>query len=236
MINGWNCLNCKIYNDILTDHCISCRADKPDWLTAELQCLAEIKRGIFIARISHYTSLTLEKENMTPQEELFSKFYNQEKILVKDMDRDQLRTHRDELSIIAFEAKARLGAIDDEARERNKSVKNKDWLITTDTTDLSRDAINAPKIRQARMSKMDKLRDQLLAAGLDEDTVKQMMRDLETKATEKDANAITFKAAKSPIPNEFKTPVQERIDEAKRIGIIEPDKNGDDDNPFAKLF
>ena len=253
MINNWNCPVCKIYNDILTNNCISCQHDKPDWLTFELQCIAEIKRGIFLARItaphwglldSHSISELLDSNTedterndheVTPQEELFAKFYNQEKILVRDMDIAKLREHRDELAVIAFEAKARLGAVDDEARERNKKSPNKEWLVTTDTSDLSKDAINAPKIRAKRMSKLDQLRTQLLAANIDEETVNQMIRDLEKKATESNVNAITFKPVKSSVnsnvPSEFKTPVQERITEAKEQGVIT-----DSDNPFAKLF
>ena len=136
---------------------------------------------------------------MTPQEELFSKFYNHEKILVKDMDVVQLREHREELSKIAFEAKARLVASDDEGRERKAKNGNKEWLVTTTESDVSSDAINAVKVRAARMSKMDKLREQLLAAGIDGDTVKEMIANLERKATDKTAKAITFRSDKAKV-------------------------------------
>ncbi len=129
---------------------------------------------------------------MTPQEELFAKFYNQEKILVKDMDTVQLREHREQLSQIAFEAKARLVAADDEGRDRNAKTKGKEWLVTVDSTVVSSDAINAVKQRAARMSKMDKLRMQLLTAGIDEDTVKEMVANMERKATEKNLKTVTF--------------------------------------------
>jgi hypothetical protein len=129
---------------------------------------------------------------MTPQEELFAKFYNQEKILVKDMDVTTLREHRDELSKIAFEAKARLVAADDETRERGSKTKNKEWLVTTDTSQSSTDAINAVQARAKRLSKMDKIQKDLLAAGIDEETVKEMVRNLERKATEKQVKTITF--------------------------------------------
>ena len=129
---------------------------------------------------------------MTEQEELFAKYYNQEKILVKDMDVVQLREHREELAQIAFEAKARLVATDEESRERNSKSKNKEWLLSADNSQANSDAINAVAVRKARMSKMDKMRMQLLAAGIDEDTVKEMVKTLERKATEKDVKAITF--------------------------------------------
>ena len=130
---------------------------------------------------------------MTPQEELFAKFYNHEKVLVKDMDHIVLREHREQLQTIAFEAKARLVAADDETRERKAKTSNKEWLVT-DTTqpyDVSA-AINVVKTRQARMTKMDKLRDQLQKAGIDEATIKEMVGNLEKKATDSKLKTVTF--------------------------------------------
>jgi helix-turn-helix protein len=39
---------------------------------------------------------------------------------------------------------------------------------------------------------MDKIQKDLLAAGIDEETVKEMVRNLERKATEKQVKTITF--------------------------------------------
>jgi len=192
MLEGWTCSNCKFENDLLTNNCRICKLYKPDWITEEFQAKIEIQRDIFIGRIESYIIELIDKDNMTPQEELFAKFYNQEKILVKDMDVSTLREHRDELSKIAFEAKARLVATDDEGRERNSKTKNKEWLVTADSSQVNSDTLNVVKTRAARMSKMDKLRSQLLTAGIDEDTVNEMVKNLERKATEKDVKAITF--------------------------------------------
>jgi hypothetical protein len=162
--------------------------------------------------------------NMTEQEELFAKFYNQDRILVRDMDAVQLREHRDELSKIAFEAKARLVATDDEVRERNlKVTKNKEWLTTTDANHVDTDAINVVAARKSRLSKMDKMRAQLLGAGIDEDTVNEMVKNLERKATEKDVKAITFN-----VPS-----VEQKI---VVVAAIKADSN--DDKPFnpSSLF
>jgi len=131
--------------------------------------------------------------NMTQQEELFAKFYNHEKILVKDMDHIQLREHREELQTIAFEAKARLVAADDENRERKAKSSNKEWLVTDAKPDYDvSNAINVVKQRAARMSKMDKIRDGLEKAGLDEDTIRTMISGLEKKATDQKLKTITF--------------------------------------------
>jgi hypothetical protein len=137
--------------------------------------------------------LTAKEVGMTPQEELFAKFYNHEKVLVKDMDVSQLREHREELQKIAFEAKARLVAADDEARERKAKTNNKEWLVTDAKPDYDvSNAINVVKKRAERMSKMDKLRKQLETAGIDEATIKEMIGNLEKKATEGKLKTVTF--------------------------------------------
>lgn len=130
---------------------------------------------------------------MNDDEKLFAKFYNEEKVLVKDMDASQLRQHREELSKIAFEAKARLVAADDELREKkSKDKKSKEWLVSTENTQTSSDAIAAVKTRTARMSKMDKLRADLRKSNIDEATINDMIRNLERKATDSNLKAITF--------------------------------------------
>lgn len=147
-------------------------ANSPDWLMA---------------------ALAAKELSMNPQEELFAKFYNHEKVLVKDMDHIQLREHREELQKIAFEAKARLVAADDESRERKAKTANKEWLVT-DTAqpyDVSA-AISVVKTRASRMSKMDKLRKQLQDAHIDESTINEMVRNLESKATDGKLKTVTF--------------------------------------------
>lgn len=136
--------------------------------------------------------LRREQQQMTPEEELFSKFYNHEKILVKDMDIIQLREHREELSKIAFEAKARLRASDDETRDRTAKTKTKEWLTSIEGDQSTSDVINVVEARKKRMSKMDKLRKDLLAGGIDEATVNEMIKNLEKKATDSNLKTVTF--------------------------------------------
>lgn len=130
---------------------------------------------------------------MTPQEELFAKFYNEHKILVKDMDFVQLRENREMLSLIALEAKAKVVAADDELRERKAKTNNKEWLVT-DTQqpyDVSA-AINVVEKRKTRMNKIEKLELQLRESGLDDATVKSMIRNIEGKVTDGRLKTITF--------------------------------------------
>lgn len=130
---------------------------------------------------------------MTEQEELYAKFYNMGKVLVVDMDTIQLREHIETLSQIAFEAKATLAAAHDELRERKAKTTKREWTLTPTGPDANvTDAINAVKIRKDRMSKMDRLALQLRGAGIDEETVKEMVTNLERKATEKSLKTVTF--------------------------------------------
>jgi hypothetical protein len=170
---------------------------------------------------------------LTEQEQLFAKFYNAEKLLVKDMEDFQLREHRDELRKIAFEAKARAVAADDEDRDRRAKTKNKEWLLTPDTNETRvTDAINAPKLRQKRMSQLDKMRAQLLAAHMDEATVDEIIKGMEKKATEKDTNALKF-----PKVKETPAPVFGKPPEEKQVATEEPKENGESKpNPFSKFF
>jgi len=142
--------------------------------------------------------------NMTPNEELFAKYYNRGKILVKDMDDTSLREHRASLQEIAVEAKATLLAADDEIRERSakKRGKDKEWLVSVDTdhSQATADALNNIKTRTQRLSKIDKIRRDLLATGIDEDTVNEMVRNMERKATEQNLKAISFNKPKIEQP------------------------------------
>ena len=145
---------------------------------------------------------------MNAEEELFAKFYNEEKILVKDMDFIQLREHREELSKVAFEARARLTAADESIREKKAKSSSKEWLVSSTSqpgNESVTDAINVPKLRQARMSKADKLRKQLLDIGIDDDTVNTMIKNVESKATDSKLKAITFKADNEVVKIPLKT-------------------------------
>ena len=103
---------------------------------------------------------------MTPQEKLHAILFYHEKVFVKDMDILQLRAHREELAKIAFEARARLTAVDDEEEDRKRKKNNKDKSpsgfersLNTDETTTS--AINAIKDRQKRLTKTERIQEGL---------------------------------------------------------------------------
>jgi len=101
----------------------------------EIQCFLAsperiIESGIFLLKIIHAKRVNLialtehgllsdevnRSLTVTPQEELFASFFRSEKLIVSEMSILELRAHREELSKIAFEARARLTAVDDEER------------------------------------------------------------------------------------------------------------------------
>lgn len=121
-------------------------------------------------------------ENMTPQEELFKEFFNNEKILVKDMDTLSLRAHREELAKIAFEARARLSAVDDEEKGRKPKKTGSDgkplpsgFQRSVAGDDTSSEAINTIKDRQKRLTKEEKLLEGLKKLGIDTKEAERIM-------------------------------------------------------------
>ncbi len=113
---------------------------------------------------------------MTPQEELFKLLFNSEKGLVKDMDALTLRAHREELAKIAFEARARLSAVDDEEKQRKPKKEDKGFQRNLNSDDVTSEAINTVKERQKRMSKEEKVLEGLMKLpGMDRKTAESLM-------------------------------------------------------------
>jgi hypothetical protein len=116
-------------------------------------------------------------ELMTPQEELFSKLFNHEKLLVKDMDLLTLRAHREELAQMAYEARARLSAVDDEEKSRKKKNGPQGptgFQRSLNIDDVTSDAINNVKERQKKLTRSESVRAGLLKIMSVEDADKAM--------------------------------------------------------------
>lgn len=108
-------------------------------------------------RINHIVS---GANKMTPQEELFAQLFNHEKVLVKDMDTLTLRAHREELAKIAFEARARLTAVDDEENTRKKQSSPKGpsgFARSVNTDENTTAAINTIKERQKKLTAKERM-------------------------------------------------------------------------------
>ena len=156
--------------------------------------------------------ITAEIFKMTPEEELFASFFNSEKAFVKDMTILELRAHREDMRKIAFEARARLTAIDDEDRGRKaKRGEVTGFKQNLQSDDVSSEAIGRVKERTKRMSKEEKLIENMMKLpGMDRKTAEMMI------------SAGTIKAT---LDNKFGKSEKDDIEENKPLTKV--------NNPFA---
>lgn len=137
---------------------------EPAWKTTKYLPLSnDGNEHLVMARIN---ALIARRANMTPGEELHAKLYNGYKVKVKDMSDLDMRAFREELAKIAFEAKAGIGAVDDEERERKKARKKADgpsgFERNVNVDETTSDAINNIKKRAAKLSKQEKWKKTLM--------------------------------------------------------------------------
>lgn len=166
---------------------------------------------------------------MTPQEELFASFFNDERAQIKDMGVLEMRAHREELAKIAFEARARLTAVDDEERTR-RSKKEKDssgkptgFSTSLQTDELTSDAINKIGERKKKMSKQDKTLEGLIKLGMDRKGAEKLMSAgtilAKVRENEKKAGSETPESVTN-FSNPFK-PQTEELAQLIEVAIIE---------------
>lgn len=158
---------------------------------------------------------------LTPREELHTKLYNHERILVKELTDLELRAHREELELILFTAKAQIGAIDDEEKER-KPKKASGFTRSVNIDETSSNAINAIDARKEKLSLKDKRIKELVAMGISQSDAERMMSPstvLGIHQKRKEAKAIVVPES---VPDSI-TVVQLPDGEAKAVF-----------NPFAK--
>jgi len=126
--------------------------------------------------IERIKRITERNKDMTPQEELFAKFFNSEAPLVAAMDSLTLRAHIETLSEIALEARAKLSsALHEEDNRARKGGKTFGLERSVSTDQTTSDAINAIERRNQRLNKKEKLRKSLEAMGVDSKDIDQIM-------------------------------------------------------------
>jgi len=177
---------------------------------------------------------------MTPQEELFSKLFNDEKQLVKDMSDLELRAHREELSKIGFEARARLTADDDEEKVRkSKNKKSTGFERSVTTDDVSSDAINAINTRKTKLTKIEKTIDGLVKLGMSRADAEKMcsagviLGQMRKQSDDKPAATI---ANPFSLPLEDRNKAEEKASEDEMNNVNNPANRTEKPlvNPFAK--
>lgn len=131
----------------------------------------EGQEHLVIERISRLTERNAE---MTPQEELFAKFFNHKVELVKDMDVLQLRAHLEEMSMTVFKAKAEYQAVDKVKKEKEKTTRGQGFQTSLHIDDASSDAINKITERQKKLTKMEKVMQGLIEMGVKPEDAQSM--------------------------------------------------------------
>lgn len=199
IISGYICESCKFYNDILSNPCKICQNYHNDSDVKQLAIKTQYNRlGFSYSLFTTFTSeYLMANEELTA--ELHSKFFNHEITLIKDMDNSQLRERRLEMQRIAFEARARLTAMDSEEKDRNsKGKRNAEWLINTGNDPNVTDAIAVVKERKARMTKIEKLHQQMKSLGID--NADELIRNVERTASNDQVKSISTQTTKKDIP------------------------------------
>lgn len=172
---SWFCKACNTKNANLVRWCNYCRSklarisNRPNEFEP-FDFIDEVRAERIYRLLDRITGYYVSNEvngvkTMTPQEELFAGFFNHEKVLVKDMETLELRAHREELVKIAFEARARITAIDDEEASRKKKDSSEKlptgFARSINGDNASSELINKVKDRQKKLTKKEKLEESL---------------------------------------------------------------------------
>lgn len=258
----WACPKCDYINEDSRPACDGCLARydtfritlKPNYNIEDYDY--DIEHNIFLLRcnrLDYLIGIRREGENiMTPQEELFAGFFRDEKVLVKDMGILELRAHREELAKIAFEARARLTAVDDEERDRKakarKDGKPTGFSTSLQTDELTTNAINKIKERQRKLTKQEKLLEGMKKLGIDSRDAEKIMSAgsilarVRQSEAQKNAEPEPARNFLNPFaPKDTAEAVEVTIVEETNTVIVtksesepEPEKTTGFVNPFAK--
>lgn len=172
---SWICDVCNLTNVNANEQCAGfCRFKRPERYDNERDEFTELSEsitkhykykrlGFTYNELFYIRNITMSSENsnprLTPEEQLFSDLFNHEKLLVKDMDMLTLRAHIEELEKIAFEARARYSAADNEEKERKKKSSKgpTGFARSVNIDEATSDVINTVKERQKRLTAKEKV-------------------------------------------------------------------------------
>jgi hypothetical protein len=191
---GWKC-QCKANNFILNTQCY-CGLSFEDgaiYRTSE----PNLDVVIYILNREEWSKL----KHMTSDEkiELQKKYFNEEMMLISEMNDEQILVQRNELASIIFESRARMNAHDenDRVKRAKKTKDGKSWLIPSDSISPNiTDGINAVKERKKKMSREDKLKEQMKTWGI-QDT-DEILGKIESRKSNGSVNSST---SRTHIPN-----------------------------------
>ena len=182
LLLGWICKFCNGYNDLLREYCIYCQV-YTSFRDSELDLVAYAtqERRLGLNTMS-------EKPNTERGEALFSELFNHEQSQVANMTFEQLNEHINELENIAFEARTRLRSASKNQKERilNLSQEERDKLISKNYPFDSSERSNLNLPKREKTTKADKMQNELLALGLPQEQVDDMLRNIRIKEDLKD--------------------------------------------------
>lgn len=179
---SWRCL-CG-HSAVFTDDKICSYCKKPILSSVNATAISIMRKELGVG---------LMTEEQT--KDRFIEFYAERKPQVAELSDADLQQTIEQLEELCLEAKANLRAAHDERAERRAKASNsqRSWLVSDKIPDQTvSDAISAVKVRKERMSKGDKLIEQLKAAGLDTEFIQSAERKLKTVPDSK-LNKATFK-------------------------------------------
>lgn len=180
----WSCPSCASVMVNAVDYCIYCKTrlhkTTPRPENFELICdefdldlAACYCYGLELVFWKYRQELSL---TMTDREELFKKFFNEEKALVSSLSDLELRERIIELEKIATEAKIRLTTAGGEARERNtKSKQSKGILANVSSINIDSETINT-LARREKMSKVDKNIEAMIKLGMSREDAEKLYK------------------------------------------------------------
>lgn len=189
---GWYC-SCGRYSLVVKSICESCASSRPNEysilgtkqrIERELRNEITVILGRFqMPLLGEELTRKYEKQYWSKEVdakiELHMQFYNHEGKLCADMTDEELQEHLEELSNVAFEAKARIARISDDLRER--SVKRKlvagELLSKSDMNFDQNAAISVVTERKKRISKSERLineMNRLLGVEYTQDTLAKL--------------------------------------------------------------
>lgn len=230
---SWTCRSCSLKNVNANDKCADKKCnglpasdsttrepDSYDELLVECTRFREYKDiGINLYEYrQYYKSYCERSEQMTPQEQLFADFFAKHTVLVKDMELLELRAYREQLSLIAKEAKAGIYASDEKEKElvkKNNKDKPTGFAKSINGNEEASDAINTIKERQKRLTGKEKLIAGLVKLGYSQaDAEKKLTAGvilgkfkesskLSAAQTNENVNTEVIQEEKKPIFNPF---------------------------------
>lgn len=198
----WLCSNCGKLNSNLDSQCKICESRFGEFILHPHDTDSfEVVNRILIYELGKF-GIQGEKEmsasdTMTREEKLFAKFFNDEKILVSQMDDFALKAHIEELQDIAREARARLTCSTGEDRERSAKKRQKKGISeTVESDDFTSEAINNIQKRAQKMSKTEKEIERLVSMGISRTDAENMYKATTINKVQKEGAAAVLEENK----------------------------------------